>query len=618
MKLLVLLLLLTAVFARSVPFIIYHTTVVHGWLLPKRHNSTEYAYFGDLQSMIEHTNSTPTPTTLNPNPTTLNPNPTTPNPNPTTPNPNPTTPNPNPTTLTYYYYYSSLTGHLSQTLVGINNADVTFINVDVVHSQASRHVELTNCDFTATDVQLNNLEVKVFDIKSGSVFEGLCVQLLNIDTPSEAPLNTSFSKVTLVDSKILDSSVFRLIDFNSSAETTLTNLVHSSMLMTQPWISLDSDGKVIGGCANDEPLITLVKSNVDFDDVVVVGFQSQSIVTTDSTIDLETVLVRHSTANDGHFELTNSDLKLTNVEFKNLEGKVFGVKSDFKVEGSNVYYCVGNLGCLIMVISRGTNNHNQTQTPKYQVSLQYREQFSLFRVIVYRYINDCLIINHSVFDCLLLITVKKDLFICICIVYLLSILYYLCCFVFFNYYSDEVVVVDCQSQFFVATNFTIHFKTVVSSNNDQMIVTDASTIGSSTICELSSDWVPDLTTHGDVEANPGPSIDLFSIKSLEPMEFVVDEVINYFSAKWMIQSNHVSILNVNVVQSALLDDHESMVRTMRNYIITPILNNHNCHFVIIPINDVFGKTVSSMDIKSGGMGNHWIVLVIDVMGFLKK
>ncbi|KAL0226009.1 hypothetical protein P9112_013333 [Eukaryota sp. TZLM1-RC] len=381
---------------------------------------------------------------------------------------------------------------------------------------------------------------------------------------------------------------------------------------------VDSDGKVISGCANDEPLITLVKSIVDFDDVVVVGFQSQSIVTTDSIIDLETVLVRHSTANDGNFELTNSDLKLTNVEFKNLEGKVFDLKSDFKVEGSNVYYCVGNLGCLIMVISRGTNNHNQTQKPKYQVSMQYREQFSLSRVFVYRYINDCLIINHSVFDCLLLITVKKDLSICICIVYLLSILYYLCCFVFFNYYSDEVVVVDCQSQFFVATNFTIHFKTVVSSNNDPMIVTDASTIGSSTICELSSDWVPDLTTHGDVEANPGPSIDLSSIKSLEPMEFVVDEVINYFSAKWMIQSNHVSILNVNVVQSALLDEHESMVRTMRNYIITPILNNHNCRFVIIPINDVFGKTVSSMDIKSGGMGNHWIVLVIDVMGFLKK
>ncbi|KAL0215418.1 hypothetical protein P9112_007602 [Eukaryota sp. TZLM1-RC] len=499
--------------------------------------------------MIEHTNSTPTPTT----------------------------PNPNPTTLTYYYYYSSLTGHLSQTLVGINNADVTFINVDVVHSQASRHVELTNCDFTATDVQLNNLEVKAFDIKSGSKVEGLCVQLLNIDTPSEALLNTSFSKVTLVDSKVLDSSVFRLIDFNSSAETTLTNLVlinfssYSGSFINADDSTLDftnvktlgpvdSDGKVISGCANDEPLITLVKSIVDFDDVDAVGCQSQSIVTTDSIIDLETVLVRHSTANDGHFELTNSDLKLTNVEFKNLEGRVF----------------------------------------------------------VYRYINDCLIISHSVFDCLLLITVKKDLTICICIVDLLSILYYLCCFVFFNYYSDEVVVVDCQSQFFVATNFTIHLETVVSSNNDPMIVTDASTIGSSTICELSSDWVPDLTTHGDVEANPGPSIDLSSIKSLEPMEFVEDEVINYFSAKWMIQSNHVSILNVNVVQSALLDDHESMVRTMRNYIITPIRNNHNCRFVIIPINDVFGKTVSSMDIESGGMGNHWIVLVIDVMGFFEK
>ncbi|KAL0211406.1 hypothetical protein P9112_009704 [Eukaryota sp. TZLM1-RC] len=58
MKLLVLVLLLTAVFARSVPYTIYHTTDVHGWLLPKRHNPTEDADFGDLQSMIEHTNST--------------------------------------------------------------------------------------------------------------------------------------------------------------------------------------------------------------------------------------------------------------------------------------------------------------------------------------------------------------------------------------------------------------------------------------------------------------------------------------------------------------------------------------------------------------------------------
>ncbi|KAL0226544.1 hypothetical protein P9112_013868 [Eukaryota sp. TZLM1-RC] len=102
MKLHVVLLLRTAIFGRSVPYINYHATNVHGWLLPKRHNSTEYADFGDLQSMVEHTNSTPTPTT------------------------------PRTTTLTYYCFYSSLTGHISQTVVGINNANVTFISVDVV------------------------------------------------------------------------------------------------------------------------------------------------------------------------------------------------------------------------------------------------------------------------------------------------------------------------------------------------------------------------------------------------------------------------------------------------------------------------------------------------------
>ncbi|KAL0209926.1 hypothetical protein P9112_010010 [Eukaryota sp. TZLM1-RC] len=54
----------------------------------------------------------------------------------------------------------------------------------------------------------------------------------------------------------------------------------------------------IGGCTNDKFLITLAKFNVDSLDVVVVGCQSQSIVATDSIIDLETV-----PATDGHFEL---------------------------------------------------------------------------------------------------------------------------------------------------------------------------------------------------------------------------------------------------------------------------------------------------------------------------
>ncbi|KAL0209943.1 hypothetical protein P9112_010027 [Eukaryota sp. TZLM1-RC] len=60
----------------------------------------------------------------------------------------------------------------------------------------------------------------------------------------------------------------------------------------------DFDGKVIDGCINDKPLITLAKFNVDSFDVVVVGCQSQSIVATDSIIDLEAVPVT-----DGHFKL---------------------------------------------------------------------------------------------------------------------------------------------------------------------------------------------------------------------------------------------------------------------------------------------------------------------------
>ncbi|KAL0224159.1 hypothetical protein P9112_003549 [Eukaryota sp. TZLM1-RC] len=75
----------------------------------------------------------------------------------------------------------------------------------------------------------------------------------------------------------------------------------------------DSDGKVISGCANDEPLITLVKFNVDFGDVLLVVCQSQSIVATDSVIDLETVLVRDSTATDSHFELIHLE-SLPNIE----------------------------------------------------------------------------------------------------------------------------------------------------------------------------------------------------------------------------------------------------------------------------------------------------------------
>ncbi|KAL0226737.1 hypothetical protein P9112_014061 [Eukaryota sp. TZLM1-RC] len=72
---------------------------------------------------------------------------------------------------------SSLIAHLSQTLVGINNSDVTLINVDVVHSQCSGHAELTNSNLKGTDVEFQNIEGKVFDVKSGSDFEGLRVQL---------------------------------------------------------------------------------------------------------------------------------------------------------------------------------------------------------------------------------------------------------------------------------------------------------------------------------------------------------------------------------------------------------------------------------------------------------
>ncbi|KAL0221909.1 hypothetical protein RCL1_001763 [Eukaryota sp. TZLM3-RCL] len=44
--------------ARSIPFSIFHTTDVHGWLLPKRHNPLEDADFGDLLSFVEHANKT--------------------------------------------------------------------------------------------------------------------------------------------------------------------------------------------------------------------------------------------------------------------------------------------------------------------------------------------------------------------------------------------------------------------------------------------------------------------------------------------------------------------------------------------------------------------------------
>ncbi|KAL0209928.1 hypothetical protein P9112_010012 [Eukaryota sp. TZLM1-RC] len=66
---------------------------------------------------------------------------------------------------------------------------------------------------------------------------------------------------------------------------------------------VDFKGKVISGCTHNAPLITSVKSSVDFGDVVVVGCRSQSIVATDSFIDLETVLVLGSIGTDEYFEL---------------------------------------------------------------------------------------------------------------------------------------------------------------------------------------------------------------------------------------------------------------------------------------------------------------------------
>ncbi|KAL0211358.1 hypothetical protein P9112_009656 [Eukaryota sp. TZLM1-RC] len=225
-------------------------------------------------------------------------------------------------------------GYRSQFIVATDST-IDLETVLVRDSKASGHVDLTNSNLKATDVEFNNLEGKVFDVKSGSVFDGLRLQILNIDTPSEALMKISSSKFSLIDSQILDSSVFRLIDSISKSEISLTNLdivdltSYSGSFINADDSTLDftnvktlgpvdSDGKVISGCANDEPLITLVKSNVVFVDVDVVGCQSQSIVATDSTIDLETVLVRDSTATDSHFKLTNSNLKARNIFFQNL------------------------------------------------------------------------------------------------------------------------------------------------------------------------------------------------------------------------------------------------------------------------------------------------------------
>ncbi|KAL0204853.1 hypothetical protein P9112_000160 [Eukaryota sp. TZLM1-RC] len=195
------------------------------------------------------------------------------------------------------------------------------------------HFELTNTNLTMNSANFQGLEGKVFNIKDNTKVTGTNVGISDSDSTTDSIILIDNSELTLATVDLSDTKFSNIIDSKTSTITiTDFDIVHHES-NTGP---VDSDGKVISGCANDEPLITLVKSNVDFDDVVVVGCQSQSIVATDSTIDLETVLVRDSTANDGHFELTNTNLTMNSANFQGLEGKVFNIKDNTKVTGTNV------------------------------------------------------------------------------------------------------------------------------------------------------------------------------------------------------------------------------------------------------------------------------------------
>ncbi|KAL0224564.1 hypothetical protein P9112_003954 [Eukaryota sp. TZLM1-RC] len=238
------------------------------------------------------------------------------------------------------------------------------------------HFELTKTSLNMNNANFQGLEGKVFNIKDNTKVTGTNVGISDSDSTTDSIILIDDSELTLTTVDLSDTKFSNIIDSKTSTITiTDFDIVHHES-DTGSFINaddstldfnnvktlgpVDSDGKVISGCANDEPLITLVKSNVDFDDVVVVGCQSQSIVATDSTIDLETVLVRDSTATDGHFELTNTNLTMNNANFEGLEGKVFNIKDNTKVTGTNLEFV--SIDAINEFIISVSNNSTATLT----------------------------------------------------------------------------------------------------------------------------------------------------------------------------------------------------------------------------------------------------------------
>ncbi|KAL0223840.1 hypothetical protein P9112_003230 [Eukaryota sp. TZLM1-RC] len=466
------------------------------------------------------------------------------------------------------------------------------------------HFELTKTNLTMNNANFQGLEGKVFNIKDTTKVTGTNVDISDSNSNSDDLIVINNSELTLTTVDLSNTKFSNIIDTKTSTITiTDFDIVHHES-NTGSFINaddstldftnvktlgpVDSDGKVISGCANDEPLITLVKSNVDFDDVVVVGCQSQSIVATDSTIDLETVLVRDSTATDGHFELTKTTLTMNNANFQGLEGKVFNIKDTTKVTGTNVDISDSNSNSDDLIV---INNSDLTLTNVDLSNTKFSNiidtQTSIITItdfdIVHHESNTGSFINadDSTLDFTNVKTLGpvdsdgKVISGCANDEPLITL-------VKSNVDFDDVVVVGCQSQSIVATDSTIdletvlvrdstatdgHFeltKTTLTMNNtnferlegEVLYITDASLVNGSNIILSEITSLDNFIT----SINKNSLLSLFSVlvKDSKTMHLLVSFDFTSFIDTFATHSSIVSASSFNLLNSTAIIDRYSV------------------------------------------------------------
>ncbi|KAL0248791.1 hypothetical protein GEMRC1_004025 [Eukaryota sp. GEM-RC1] len=136
--------------------------------------------------------------------------------------------------------------------------------------------------------------------------------------------------------------------------------------------------------------------------------------------------------------------------------------------------------------------------------------------------------------------------------------------------------------------------------------------------QQSSQFVHDLTTDGDIESNPGPSLtdDLRdeqlrpvpapawdNIDTLKPKVWINDDVIGLYG-DFLTQSSHCcQYFPINDMLGAIAVFHYQLLLRKFNYLITTMKEGVPAkRFIFMPVNDGL----------FGGIPTHWTILVCDI------